>query len=392
MNHIVNSIKSTIHGIEGPCIIYVGVGTFAGLMTDTNNGRILEDQNYHQFPPTLQDLYKKNKDLHLINILIDPMQENPIYMATDQHLNKKLFNNNPWHCIEHDNVEVYINERISVYTLRKTVVTKATNYHGTEGCTDITEDLRELNKICIQNDFTFIYHDFTGRDTYKDLDVYFNDLNINHSDQIIYGIGNGFFTGCYFDMCDKKSYLATIIENKKRKVIKVFNLKYIVNQYYLKYRNMNNYPLDVYFGTILERYGFEQSEQIFGQIEKMLEEFKYNFKNYSIYLLRKVKEFNERVSQGIPEKEEDNFCGNYFYFNNMPKHVKEIIENMYKSRDVNIFAKCIEMVANVYEKELKFLTLNTDFKYYTPIETLNYITSNPDKYKWFDSFNSIAGI
>ena len=147
MNHIVNSIKSTIHAIDGPCIIYVGVGTYAGLITDTNNGRILEDQNYHQFPPTLQDLYKKNKDLHLINILIDPMQENPIYMTTDQNLNKKLFNNNPWHCIEHDNVEVYINDRISVYTFRKNIYTQASNYHNVEGLTDITEDLKELNQI-----------------------------------------------------------------------------------------------------------------------------------------------------------------------------------------------------------------------------------------------------
>ena len=390
MNHIVTSIKSTIIGVDGPCIIYVGVGTFAGLITNTNNGRILEDENYHQFPPTLQNLYKKHTDLHLIIILIDPIQENPIYMATDQKLIKNLFNNNPWHCIEHENMELYINERISVYTFRKNIMTQASNYHHAEELIDITEDLRELNKLCIQNDITFIYHDFTGRDTYKDLDVFFNDLNSNYSDQIIYGIGNGFFTGCYFDMSNKKSHLATLVEYKKRKVIKVFNIKHIIKQYYIKYQNTNNYPIDVYFGSILERYGFDQSEQVYGQIEKMLEDFKYNFKNYSIYLLRKVKEFNERLSEGIPEKEDDNFCGSYYYFNNMPKHVKKLIEEMYHSRDMNIFAKCIDMVAAVYEKELKFIVLNSDIKYYTPVEILSYITSNPDKYKWFDAFNMIA--
>lgn len=390
MNHIVTSIKSTIHGIDGSCIIYVGVGTFAGLITDTNNGRILEDQNYHQFPPTLQNLYKENKDLHLIIILIDPIQENPIYMATDQKLTKNLFNNNPWHCIEHEDFEVYINERISVYTFRKNIMTQASNYHHSEKLTDITEDLRELNTFSIRNDITFVYHDFTGRDTYKDLDVYFKDLISEHSDQIIYGIGNGFFTGCYFDMCDKKSHLATVVEYKKRKVIKVFNLKHILKQYYLNYRNMNNYPIDVYFASILERYGFNQSEQIYGQIEKMLEDFKYNFKNYSIYLLRKVKEFNERLSEGIPEKEEDNFCDSYYYFNNMPKHVKKLIEEMYYSRDMNIFEKCIKIVADVYEKELKFIVLNSEFQHNSTVEILCYITSNPDKYKWFDAFNAIA--
>jgi hypothetical protein len=228
------------------------------------------------------------------------------------------------------------------------------------------------------------------RDTYKDLEIYFQELNKNHSDQIIYGIGNGFFTGCYFDMCDKKSHLATVVEYKKRKVIKIFNIKYIVKQYYLKYRNMNNYPMDVYFASILERYGFEQSEQIYGQIEKMLEEFKYNFKNYSIYLLRRIKEFNERLLQGIPEKDDDDFCGNYYYFNNMPKHVKNMIEDMYQIKDINIFSKSIGLISDVYEKELKFITLNTQFKHYTPIETLSYITSDSNKYKWFDAFNMIA--
>ena len=57
---------------------------------------------------------------------------------------------------------------------------------------------------------------------------------------------------------------------------------------------------------------------------------------------------------------------------------------------MNIFAKCIDMVAAVYEKELKFIVLNSDIKYYTPVEILSYITSNPDKYKWFDAFNMIA--
>jgi hypothetical protein len=370
--------------------VYVGVGTFAGLITHTNMGVMLEDQNYHQFPPTLQDIYKKHKDLHQIIILIDPMQENPIYMTTDQKLTKTLFNDNPWHCIEHDNVEVYINDRISVYTFRKNVYTQASSYHNVEGLVDITEDLRELNKLCIRNDITFVYHDFTGRDTYKDLDKYFQDLNENYSDQIIYGIGNGFFNGCYFDMCDKKSHLATVIERKKRNVIKVFNLKHIIKQYYLKYRQVDNYPIDVYFASILERYGFDQSEQIYGQIEKMLEEFKYNFKNYTIYLLRKVKEFVDRISQGIPEKEDDNFCSSYYYFNNMPKHVKENITKMYYSKDINIFAKCIDMIANVYEKELKFMAINTQFNSYSPVEILNYITSNPDKYKWFDAFNVVA--
>jgi hypothetical protein len=56
----------------------------------------------------------------------------------------------------------------------------------------------------------------------------------------------------------------------------------------------------------------------------------------------------------------------------------------------DLLSKSIALIADIYEKELKFITLNTQFKYYTPIETLSYITSNPDKYKWFDAFNMIA--
>jgi hypothetical protein len=63
---------------------------------------------------------------------------------------------------------------------------------------------------------------------------------------------------------------------------------------------------------------------------------------------------------------------------------------MYNSRDINIFTKCISLIAEVYEKELKFIVLNSEFKYYTPDQILSYITSNPDKYKWFEAFNMIA--
>ena len=91
MESIIHSISSTLTGMgTDPKMIYMGIGTFAGMLTDVNGVAVLEPKNYHQFPPTIQDIFMKYRDMHLFIILIDPSQEKPIYMSTDQEL-KKIF-------------------------------------------------------------------------------------------------------------------------------------------------------------------------------------------------------------------------------------------------------------------------------------------------------------
>ena len=53
---IINNIKNKINNIpiNEPIYIYIGIGTYAGLIN--NNSGILEPQNYHQYPPFLQNL------------------------------------------------------------------------------------------------------------------------------------------------------------------------------------------------------------------------------------------------------------------------------------------------------------------------------------------------
>ena len=59
MDNIIASIESMIHQPEFqdiPIMIYVGIGTFAGLMTNDDGIMYLEDKNYHQFPPCIQKI------------------------------------------------------------------------------------------------------------------------------------------------------------------------------------------------------------------------------------------------------------------------------------------------------------------------------------------------
>jgi len=62
---------------------------------------------------------------------------------------------------------------------------------------------------------------------------------------------------------------------------------------------------------------------------------------------------------------------------------------MIEYNDPNIFDKTLKMISEYYDTELKLCLLNTDYKTYQPIEILHMVTSNENKYKWYDDFNSI---
>lgn len=381
MNNIILSIKSTLDGLNNePCMIYVGVGTYAGLMTEKNGIRFLEDKNYHQFPPTIQQIFMENRDMHLFIILIDPAQENPIYMATDKELKNKLFDGNEWACIEENDFEMYVNNRITVYPFRKAVYTQPNNYQYDEKYIDITQDLLYLNRLCIEHDLTFVYHDFSGIDSFKSIENYFYDFIKDDLDHIIYGFGNGFISGCYFDLTEPRSFLATITEIENRKIIKAFNIKKMMNEYN---KLKSNTSITEFMTLYVDKFGIQNAEIIYGQIENMINEFKYNFKNYTIYILRILKDFNN-----ISKKKDDI----KYYIRYLSSNIINSISNMIEQNEPYIFDKTIKLISEYYDIELKLCLLNTDYKRYQPIEILHMITSNENKYKWFDEFSSIIGL
>ena len=105
---IINAIIEKISNIplENPVFIYTGVGTSGSV---DHNG-ILQLQNYHQYPPFLQNLKNTIPNLHIFIILIDPYQETPPYMVNDKNL--LLESNN-------ENIECYTNNtnNLTVYVM-----------------------------------------------------------------------------------------------------------------------------------------------------------------------------------------------------------------------------------------------------------------------------------
>jgi hypothetical protein len=375
MEDIILSIERTIISNDfnlKPIMIYIGVGTFAGMLTNHNNNMILEDKNYHQFPPTIQKIFNENKDLHLFIILIDPVQEDPLYMVNDSELNKKYFNNE-WIHINSEQLEpeIYINNRISIYPFRKSIQIKINN-HTNSNYIDITNNLSYLNKFCMDNDITLIYHDFTGHDTHILLRNYFNKDIQNNLDHICYGIGE--IDGCYYDLTSDASYFATTVEFSSRKIIKIFNLIKILNEY-----NQNKYKFSLkeYINFQIEKYSNEDIKYIQMQISNFKNNFKTKFKNNIIYLLRIIKDLNQ----------DTNLLDLQYYLNKIDLDNK--INKLIHSKDKDIFQKTIEILANNFNNEILICTLDTKFNEFNSIQIIEMITAHSDKYKWHDTFNQI---
>lgn len=381
MNRIISSIQDTINSPElgdAPIMIYVGVGTFAGLKTDIGGKMILEEKNYHQFPPCVQRIFSENRDMHLFIILIDPIQENPIYMSTDADLNQRLFKSD-WIQIN-DAVEVYINNRISVYPFRKTVKSQVNDFNFDDSIIDITDDLSKLNRICIENDITFLYHDFSGQDTPKLLEKYFYNQIQNNLDHIVYGIGGGYINGCYYDFTSPESFFATVIEYESRKVVKVFSIIKKLNEFNFLKENRQNIRFGDFMELEIEKYGIENVENIMTQISKLKEDFMYKFKNYIIYILRILKDYDY-------EKKKDPVFDLNYYLNKIDTNKK--IKSFIESRDPHLFEKSIKIFAEMFKNEIIIMMVNTRYEQINGVELIQLVTANPDKYRWVDSFNQI---
>jgi hypothetical protein len=378
MNFIIKSIQDTINSPElknAPIMIYMGVGTYAGLISEIDGEKILEDKNYHQFPPCVRKLFSDNKDMHLFIILIDPMQENPIYMSTDENLKKEYFQSDWIYIEESDNIcETYINDRMTVYPFRKSVKIQINNFNHPDNI-DITENLEQLNKICIDNDITFLYHDFTGQDTSKNLEGYFIEQIKNNLEHIIYGIGGGYINGCYFDFTSRDTFFAPIIEYESRKIIKTFSITKILNDFN-DLNILNKISFYDYLTYQINKYNIEDIEVIYSQISNLKEDFRFKFKNYIIHLLRVLYDFEIKKEKPMIDID--------YYLNKFDKN--NFIKNMITNNDPQIFEKSIYHIANIYKNEIKFI-VNNRYSELNEVELLQLITKNPDKYKWMESFN-----
>jgi hypothetical protein len=368
LKDIIINIFSEINTIpeEAPVLIYVGVGTFAGLMEHSNlGGKYLAEGNYHQYPPFVKSLKKEIKDLHLYIVLIDPMQENPPYMITDDKLEENFSQ------IGEDDKFKSQDKRITTYVLRKNVTFDTyinPNIRQEEDerykIHNISEDMDFLNRKCIENTYSLLYHDFSGRQVKYVAQQYDSSLRM-YLDRIVYGFNSREDTGCYFNMCKPDAFLPYRIKfNRQRKSLKFFNIyKYIVCKKYEK------------IDSAIDKYEERFIEMILNQRYKIMDNICYDFTNFNLAILRalhkKINGEDLKIYEG--------------HFYSLPKELKSQIMEMLTHED---YSEIFETLLEHYGKEMIIIAvlkqLNISGK-----ELLLNVISNPNPYLWISEMKRL---
>jgi len=362
LDDIINNIIEKISSIplEEQVFIYTGVGAAAGSVD--HNG-ILQLQNYHQYPPFLQNLKNTIPNLHIFIILIDPYQENPPYMVNDKNLTIDLIN---------ENIECYTNNTndLTVYVIRKCVYTDP--YEAKSDYINITQQLRHLNLFAINNNITTLYHDFSGRQNALLAEYFDKELN-DDLDHIIYGLSAREDHGCIFDLTDISSYFPfkidyiTFLNENKRIIIKLFNIFCFTTLDTIKEKfeiEMNNYP--PYMHIMIEK----QKEQVINSIKSELRND--IFSNLRIIV---------RLIKGDETYEE---IKNVYFFNNLPEYEKTKVLTMYHEKQFN---NLLEYLMNYYGKKIDLVSKikNLDV---SGREILEFIMNGTNPYDWYKSLNN----
>jgi hypothetical protein len=369
METIINTIFEKITTIPStdPIFIYTAVGAAAGTL---NANKMLELENYQQYPPFLQDLINKVPNMNLFIILIDPAQEEPPYMVNDQELNLHLSKNT----ISDNKIEPVLLNRphlsyynsdenhLHVFTYRQDIFTDP--YRVLINGINITSYLRELNVYAIKNHITTLYHDFTGRQN-RLLAEYFDKEIDEALDHIIYGMSVREDYGCYFDLTEPICYfpfqLSMPIINK-RPIIKLFNIfKYITLNTIsekLKYQ-YNFYPRHMHHMIDLQK-------------TQVIHSIKNEFKNNYFANLRIIKKI-------MNKEEEPVNINNLHFLEKLTKSEQTIVINLYCDEKYSeLFEYLITHYSKYIELILKFTEINMGGR-----EILNLVTNNINIYDWY---------
>ena len=333
-----------------PHIIYFSIGSAAGLRDD--NG-LVENKNYHQYPPFLQQLQEEINSAHIYIILIDPMLENPPYLVTDHSKGLDFIQ---------ENVDYYtarsVNQNIfHVFSMRENVYINGQYFY--DGYHNITQELFKLNDMCMKESILMIYNDFTGRDN-KYVAEFFDEQVSTHLDHIIYGIGARKEFGCYIDLMSIESQFIFKNTIRNRSMIKVFNI------FNYLFGGNSIYNVD----SIVQEYGIENVDKISSQISCVIEQYINEFKGKSLAVLKEI--YRLIHNNDLNECEYIIETVNYKY----REHVKQLIHK--KS-----YYDLQEFMFNIYARDLDIICKLKNDKL-NGCELLKIITSSQDPYQWYN--------
>jgi hypothetical protein len=358
---IIKDIERDISNIpiESPILIYIGVGTFAGLMTmDDNNQRILEDSNYHQYPLFIRDMKNKIPNLQLYIILIDPIQENPPYMITDRNLHEQFYQT------ENEDKFKSIDNRITTYVFRKNVTMDIYNSREEDYIINITRDLEYLNKMCIENTLSLLYHDYSGRQVNYLAEYFDSQLNM-YLDRIIYGFNSRQDTGCYFDLTTS-TIPYRLKHNRQRTTIKFYNVfKYLETKKY--------YKID----ASVVKYDGKFKNIILNQKQFIIDNICTDLNTYGLATMRVIyKKMNG----------DDEIIIHDYHFNYIKGKEKEQILKLLEQKEYN---KIYDILFEYYSKYFKTICCLKNYDL-TGKELLQIITSNPNPYLWISEMKKFG--
>ena len=343
-----------------PVLIYMGVGTFAGLIKhDENNKIILEAENYHQYPPFIRHLKETIDDLKVFIILIDPNQENPPYMTRDENLNENFTPLDQDKFISED-------ERLTVYVFRKCVTADAyPRIYDGENVINITKDLEYLHRLCIENVYSFLCHDYSGRQIKYLAESFDSSLGI-YLDRIIYGFNYREDTGCYFDLTGPSAFIPFRIKsNRERKSLKFFNIyKYLTTGKFFKIE--------------MAKEKFQPFQEMIDiQKVKIIENICEDFKNHHLATLRVIhKKMNGDLEIEIHD----------YHFHLIPDDKKLQILDLVRYK---AFHNIFDILVKHYSKDFDKISRLKGFDL-SGHDLFRLIISNPNPYLWVDELQKFV--
>ena len=361
------------------CFMYVCIGAFAGLVENINGNPVLEEKNYHQFPPALVHIYDTFPNSHFICIYIDPSLEQNPFVTTDPRMKSRFGDFYSY------NQKSHHGNRISVFPFRKSIFVESTKYqqYHHDLCLNITPELEKLHQLAIEQNITMVYHNFTGHDDIKFIQQRFEPTITPHLDHIIYGLGCGNITGCYYDLTQPEAMFATkIVRGDVRPMISIFNIDEVVYNYLSIYGDKPDFP--TFLQSIIETYDDDVSAAVIvAQINHYIATFIDIFRNNIMYLLRLAKNDEIKFLKGdkiIIDLNSYGFC--HILSRDFARH----ISNLYKNPDENLFSSIVELIYDHYQIQFELLGYR---KKMSGREFLSNIIADPDRYKWCNIFNHL---
>jgi len=383
----INTLKNEIIQVANnkPVFIYIGVGTAAGMRNADNS---LSAENYHQFPPFLQNLYNTVPNLHLFLLLIDPGQENPLYMAEQYEMYASQYGTNTAHYANAnalDDTHYKNNDgTLQAFVWRQDVYTDPDN-NFPFNAVNITEMLRDLNQFAKSQNASLLYHDFTGRHVGL-IAEYFDQDNAGYLDQIVYGLSARENHGCYFDLTQSNAQFAVKVQTHIRPIVKMFNYYKFIKASTNASISINKIEQEINTYPVEMRYLIEE------QKKSLLNNIVFSFKTLNMTMLRHVQTNIQRARMPDVDVVDDalanNALANNGYMNNyIYGHLPKMQQDMYKelSRE-NQYELLFELLFDYCARELDIYSQLKQLDL-SGVEILEFITADQDPFKWYNNIN-----